>query len=329
MPMKTEKCPLCDSLCMQDAGFCSEKNLAKMGEVLCSAPPTVKLPDYALFKCTGCRFEFSLPAVAPDAELYLWLTRSGFPYPELRWEWEACAELLENEVKQRHSAAVSLPLQVLDFGSGDGKFLRRLGRIPGIRAIGMDHNPDVVADSRQQGLEVMEANLCADTFRQQFPEGVHMITLWHVVEHVPDPVDLLQRAKQLLKTDGALCFSVPLSPMSYEHSWPDPFNAPPHHLSRWNVDALQALAKRLDMQMSLDLPEAEPLLARVLHALVLQAAPAFGKCSRWGKLRALIVMLVKNPGRIAKEIRLQLAHPKRDGKPLPDVAMITLRRRSQ
>lgn len=201
--------------------------------------------------------------------------------------------------------------------------MRMVSQIPGVQVIGLDHNPDMVARCRAEGLDVIEGGL--DDLSRRVPDGVDVVTFWHVIEHVEDPVGLLEASRQRLHEGGELCFSVPLTPMSYEHSWPDPFNEPPHHLTRWNLRSLEALAARLGMRMELDLPDAAPLPSRVLKALVLQAMPPFGVPGKAAKALRLLRFLLRHPLALPREVARQWRHPRHAGRVLPDVVLVTLR----
>jgi hypothetical protein len=113
-------------------------------------------------------------------------------------------------------------------------------------------------------------------------------------EHVADPVGVLRHAASLLADGGGICFSVPLTPMGYEHAWPDPLNAPPHHLSRWCISALEALAKRVGMPMRLSCRKPR-LRSAVLRALALQAMPPFGGLDRAAKAKRVAGFVLRHP----------------------------------
>lgn len=274
--------------------------------------------DFALWRCASCGLEFADPMQEPGSEFYQWLTRSGFRYPASRWEWGACGQLL-NRI---HAPAGNADLTIVDVGCGDGGFLSLLSGLRGGRYIGLDLNPDVVILCRSKGLEAIQGDLTAA--RAKLPQGVDAVSLWHVVEHVGDPVGVLEQARALLREGGVICFSVPLTPMSYEHSWWDPFNAPPHHLTRWCVPALHALSERLGMRMELVLPDAEPYHHRVLRSLALQSVQASGNASRWHKAFRLVSFLARRPWRLVLEAWRQARHPRTEGKVQPDVVLVCL-----
>jgi hypothetical protein len=56
-----------------------------------------------------------------------WLIDADVRYPEDRWEWRACADLLRERVQRTGD-----PARVVDVGCGDGRFLRLLQGVPGV-----------------------------------------------------------------------------------------------------------------------------------------------------------------------------------------------------
>lgn len=294
-------------------------SVSRMAQALGVAEPELSEGNYRLMRCTFCTVEFANPMREPGPGFDRWLTDSGFAYPADRWEWKAC----KARIAQRASDG-NQSLLVADLGSGDGGFLRSVLTVPSVRAVGMDHNADVVASCRSSGLEVFDGGLeCLAAWRSG---GVDMITMWHVVEHVADPFALLRQAQKLLRAGGEICFSVPLSPMSYEHAWPDPFNEPPHHLTRWNLNSLDALARGLEMTARYTLPRAKSMPLRVLRALTVQAMAGSVMRGRLLKARKLLDFLLRRAEALLQEIARQRRHLRHEGRVLPDVVLVTLRR---
>jgi SAM-dependent methyltransferase len=277
--------------------------------------------NYHLRQCRICGLEFSDPMVEPSAEFYSWLTNSQKNLPAERWEWRECQRQLQASSVNWTTDKLRV---IVDVGCRDGRFLRILEELDGVRVIGVDINCEAVEGCRAQGLEALCGTF--STVRRHLPDDVHVITLWHVIEHVADPVGLLLEAAELLTDHGRIYFSVPLSPQSYEKSWPDPLNAPPHHLTRWTVPALQALATRLDMPMQLILPDADPFWFRVVRSLTLQAVSPYSRLGRGGKLWRLLAFLSKHPWQPVVEIGRQARHPRIDSRVRPDVVMVCLRK---
>jgi SAM-dependent methyltransferase len=274
--------------------------------------------DYRLLQCLSCGLQFADPMAAPGSDFYTWVTRSADCYPVSRWEWFECRRQLD--ALRLHSAEQTF--EVLDVGCGSGRFLRLLAGIPGCRAVGLDINLSGVEACQAGGLEAIHCDLARASF--QLTQRFDVITLWHVVEHVADPLGLLLQAKGLLAHSGRIFFSVPLSPLSYEASWPDPLNLPPHHLTRWQASSIQALAKRVGMSLQLAIPSADALAVRVLRSLLLQSAPPFAGLNRAQKLARLATFVCLHPWQPLVDAYRQFRRPRMNGRVLPDVILVCL-----
>lgn len=311
-------CPICNGA-SRALDYYSRARIAEglkllTGEEL-SLPPETS--DYELRRCNRCELEFSNPMSAPGRAFYECLSEANVQYPDDRWEWQTSASMLA-----RVAANSSRRIVVVDVGCGDGKFLRMLDETPGIDGVGIDLNRSSLEACRVRGLTVIEGTL--ESTLPHLPGTVDAFTFWHVIEHVESPLALLELARTRLASSGMILFSVPLSPMSYEHSWPDPLNAPPHHLTRWNLRSLQALADRLGMSIQITLPEAERLIYRVARCLLLQATPAFRRMHRLEKSIRLLAFILRKPWSVPIEAWRQLNIPRVGGKVRPDVALVCL-----
>jgi len=137
--------------------------------------------------------------------------------------------------------------RILDVGSGPGFFLLH-GKQRGWITKGIEPSAQAAAHSRQLGLDIIEDFLTDDTAARlgKF-DVVHMS---EVLEHIPDPVGMLNRARGLLLPGGILCVIVPndYNPFQaalrevcgYEPWWV----APPHHLNYFGFESLSRLVER-------------------------------------------------------------------------------------
>ncbi len=90
--------------------------------------------------------------------------------------------------------------RILDVGCGDGTFLRKLAK-SGWIAMGVEKYPGL---DQFQGVQVL------DSLDQAQSTGPYdCITLWHVLEHLPDVNETLASLQTLLKPDGVLVIAVP------------------------------------------------------------------------------------------------------------------------
>jgi SAM-dependent methyltransferase len=92
---------------------------------------------------------------------------------------------------------------ILDVGSGDGFLLRALATYGFERLAGVD--PYLSEDAVDGGIELRRAEL-AETRGSR-----RVIMFHHVLEHVPDPVTLLEQARDRLQPGGTVIVRVPLS----------------------------------------------------------------------------------------------------------------------
>ena len=134
---------------------------------------------------------------------------------------------------------------VLDIGSGTGEFLVSMQK-QSFSVTGVE--PDV--DARNYAITTYSLNIYdeneLDVFKDQ---SFEIITMWHVLEHVPDLLKRVQQIKRLLKSDGILIVAVP-NPDSkdaifYKNFWAA-FDLP-RHLYHFKKNDIVSLFKKVDM----------------------------------------------------------------------------------
>ena len=108
------------------------------------------------------------------------------------------AERLCVKRRLRFVRNVARPCSVLDFGCGDGAFIEAAAAA-GWHAVGVEIQPE---PARSKGLTVMER--IEDT-----AGSFDLITLWHSLEHVRSPRDVLRALVQRLARRGTLIAAVP------------------------------------------------------------------------------------------------------------------------
>ena len=96
--------------------------------------------------------------------------------------------------------------RLLDFGCGGGSFLERMHQ-QGWRVLGVDVSPAAVERVRTVlGLPAVVGTL---PHPDLVPGSFDVITMWHSLEHVHRPVEVLREARRLLAPGGQLLVAVP------------------------------------------------------------------------------------------------------------------------
>ena len=130
----------------------------------------------------------------------------------------------------------------LDVGSGKGFMLAAMQRL-GMEAEGIEPRSDAVAQCQAAGLKVR----CGTLHDVHFPSYTFdCMNLTHVLEHVPDPVDLLSECRRILKSGGELVVSVPnfRSLVFGIVGWGWLGIDPPCHLHQFTIETLRLAGER-------------------------------------------------------------------------------------
>jgi SAM-dependent methyltransferase len=102
-------------------------------------------------------------------------------------------------------AQIPVTGRLADVGCGDGTVLEWASK-SGWSTVGLEIDPNAVVNARRKGLDVIEGGYGRlPDLREQFD---CMICL-HVIEHVHDPIDLLEKLKESLKPNGVLIIAAP------------------------------------------------------------------------------------------------------------------------
>ena len=314
--MTSIPCPICNGESEIIADLPARVIRDKLLEFLSRGPPPQnRIEDYKLRSCTRCDLKFFEPMSAGDEDFYDWVTSIETYYPKKRWEWGVCLELLASDKEQA-------PGVLVDVGCGSGAFLSEVAATTRWRAIGLDFCQESIDACRRQGLEAFCGKV--EDGLAFAKDGVDAFTLWHVVEHVENPLSLLNAIKLKLRPGGRIFFSVPLSPMSSEVSRLDPLNLAPHHLTRWSISALSNLAETLQLPTVIIVPRASNFIVRSMRSLALHAFPPFFQATRAWKATKLLKYVFQHPFNAVKDLILQFRRPTLEGRTLPDLVLVCM-----
>ena len=172
-----------------------------------SASPFVEKNGFRVVKCDSCSVAF-LDYDPDDDRLRQFYSEGYFESgPDLRGyeSYGACESFLTMNFErriERLSPHVSSG-RVLDLGCGYGYFLRCLGGQ--YKGTGMDISEHAVKSAREKfGLDVRAGVLTESSFP---PGHFSLVTMWDVIEHLPDPKSTLLNVRAVLKDDGVLAMT--------------------------------------------------------------------------------------------------------------------------
>lgn len=96
--------------------------------------------------------------------------------------------------------------KILDVGCGNGSILS-LCKKQGFRTFGVELSPDAIKNVRNShGLDI----ICGDIFEAGYNSNFFdVVTLYHVLEHLHEPLRTLKEIRRILKDQGFLVIQVP------------------------------------------------------------------------------------------------------------------------
>ena len=207
------------------------------------------IDGFSVIECDPCRFKHLVPIPTPgelahayrhdyySTEKPLYIERH---IEDLEWWNLVYAE--RYDLFERLLPASRRRL--LDIGSGPGYFLLH-GRERGWTVRGIEPSSQAAAHSRGLGLDIVEAFF--DDRLAPTLDGYDVVHMNEVLEHVPDPRQVLRLASCVLASGGLISVMVPNDYNPFQTALRDAcafepwWVAPPHHINYFDVDSIQRL----------------------------------------------------------------------------------------
>lgn len=190
-----EKCAICDEKGRHPFLSCSDY--------------TASNKTFEIVVCNNCEFAFTSPRPAEkDLGFYYesdeYISHSNTSKGLVSWLYQRVRKYtLKKKLVLINSESPTGNL--LDIGCGTGEFLNTVKQ-GGWKTIGIE--PSAAARNQcidKYGLDVREEN----NLNSLEPQSFDVITMWHVMEHVPHLRDRVKKLKELLKEEGVLIIAVP------------------------------------------------------------------------------------------------------------------------
>ena len=227
-------CPLCGSSTTRELLIARDRLLGRPGE-------------FPVVRCSGCGFVFLKPRPTAAA-LGSFYPDDYYPLDEAP-SGEAVAaanDLLKTVSAWVRAQQLDRP-RVLDVGCGVGLFLH-LAQESGMQARGIELSGSAVSYARLNfGLDVHHGTLDD----AEIPaESCDIVMMWHVLEHLPDPVASLRQVVSTLAPGGLLLVAVPnfdsVEARIFGRRWYS-LDAP-RHLSHFTPNTLLHAIERAGLQ---------------------------------------------------------------------------------
>lgn len=156
-----------------------------------------------ILRCTNCRHVFSSYNAKQDYNAYFGHEAAD---SKTHFWWDDAHKSMYNDFCRRFIRDRGGTL--LDVGCGLGYFVKRVSEFPSWQIFGYEISPQAVDFARQQlGLQNV---FCGRVEESDFKKhSCDIITLWDVIEHIPNPDPLLSHLSSLLKNDGVLFMHTP------------------------------------------------------------------------------------------------------------------------
>ncbi|WP_163409419.1 class I SAM-dependent methyltransferase [Flavobacterium ajazii] len=139
--------------------------------------------------------------------------------------------------------------KLLDIGAGTGDFLLT-AKNNGWETIGVEPSERAKNSAKQKGISFVEEISALEN------NSLDVITMWHVLEHVPNLEHQIQELKRLLKPTGTLIVAVP-NYKSFDANHYQTFWAAydvPIHFWHFSKKSIQLLFEKVDMKLEKILP---------------------------------------------------------------------------
>ena len=170
---------------------------------VCSQPMKVTAGGLPIVSCEACEVfgTWPPPRVDDSSSEIFDLSYSGERSSRRRqWIYEARQRLAWIETWAPDGV-------LLEVGSATGEFVGEAGAV-GYEAIGVEPSKWAADIARRSGAEVFCGTL-ADWRVEYAGFTVDAVAMFHVLEHLEDPVDMLGQCRSVLAEDGRLFIEVP------------------------------------------------------------------------------------------------------------------------
>ena len=190
-----EKCPVCEQTIFSQKFFCEDY--------------FVSHEKFPIYYCNACSFNFTQHIPGKDeinryyetldyvshSNIKKGLINTIYHWVRKRMLWRK-AKIVEKNQVSKH---------LLDVGCGTGHFAGTM-QYRGWKTVGIEPAVEPAEFAKKNFNLTVKSSLFADDFTENYFD---VITLWHVLEHLPELNKSMEKLHQLLKDDGMLVIAIP------------------------------------------------------------------------------------------------------------------------
>ena len=238
---KINKCPVCNSEDIKNLMICKDHLVS--GE------------SFAINECRQCTFRFTNPRPA-DAQLntyyqskeYISHTNKAYSLQHLLYKIVRHYTL---QRKLKLIRSLSKTGKILDLGCGTGDFLNLCSKNGwDIEGVEMDQK------AREKSEKLLNVKIHERLFSVEKENSFQIITLWHVLEHLPDLNKTITHLMKLLTVRGRLVIALPnvdsYDAKKYGNFWAG-YDVP-RHLYHFNQPTFQRLMRKHNLKIERVIP---------------------------------------------------------------------------
>lgn len=155
-----------------------------------------------ILKCKNCGHVFSSYEAEQDYDGYY---GKNVASSEHFW-WDEAHEKMYNDFCEKF--IIGKKGRILDVGCGLGYFIKKISIFPNWKVYGYEISKSAAEFARNK--LNLENVYCGKVEKANFSEkSFDIITMWDVIEHLPDPNPVLKHANLILKDEGFLFIHTP------------------------------------------------------------------------------------------------------------------------
>lgn len=206
---------------------------------------------YDIYRCSVCGMLSVFPIPTNVAKVYqkdyFSGGQNGFGYVNYDTDKEAMRGVFTDYLNITDKLGGKGNKKLLDIGAATGFFVRMANDF-GFLSSGLEISNYAANLGRQNGLDIKTGTLENVTFKN---EAFDVVTMWDVIEHMPNPKANLELTKKYLKKGGVLAINTPDSGSLYAKILGKRWHlfVPPEHIHYFNKKSLEIILEKTGFEI--------------------------------------------------------------------------------